>query len=146
MSAFRPWHSLVQWQRQRAEAQARVALESRTGSALVATLHAFDRYLLAALRQGLIRLISVSFLLQQPAGWRLPKLQVLERLPGALLPPVEAAAMLHRSDRSVFAHSYGWVARGHPDVTGERMSTLCNFFRRLQRRGQLPWNAALFWE
>ena len=60
---------------------------------------------------GIIRLIRVEYLLsaarERGGAWRLPRLQELREVPGALATAEEAAAVLERADRSVFSMSYG---------------------------------------
>ena len=74
-------------------------------------LRSFDRHLTAALRRGIIHLISVQFLLEQPEGYKLPRMQELQVHGGALLTPEQAATLLWRADRSIFVHSYGCACR-----------------------------------
>ena len=69
-------------------------------------LKRLDEGILAAVRKGTIRLLSIDFLLSQPEDWQPPRMQECASA-GALVPPEEAAQVLERGDRSVFVLSYG---------------------------------------
>ena len=110
-------------------------------------LRSFDRALYQALKKGIIRLISVPFLLAQEPSWSLPRMQELLAVDGALLPPSEAAALLEVADRSIFVHSYGWLTAAEPDPLHDRQRAICSYFRKLQAEDRLPeGGGALFWE
>ena len=110
-------------------------------------LRSFDRCLYKALNQGIIRLISVPFLLAQEPSWSLPRMQELLAVDGALLPPSEAAALLARADRSIFVLSYGWLTAVEPDPLHDRQRAICSYFGKLQAEDRLPaGGGALFWE
>ena len=110
-------------------------------------LRSFDRALYQALKKGIIRLISVPFLLAQEPSWSLPRMQELLAVDGALLPPSEAAALLEVADRSIFVHSYGWLTAAEPDPLHDRQRAICSYFRKLQSEDRLPeGGGALFWE
>ena len=70
-------------------------------------LTALDDKLVEVLRNGGIRLVNTKWLLAQPADYRMPRRQELERLersgvsPSPLLSPVQAVALIRRGDRSV---------------------------------------------
>ena len=70
-------------------------------------LTALDDKLVEVLRSGGIRLVNTKWLLAQPADYRMPRRQELERLersgvsPSPLLSPVQAVALIRRGDRSV---------------------------------------------
>ena len=106
----------------------------------------WDRRLVQALRSGTIRLVSVDFLLKQASTWEMPRLQGLREISDALLPPQTAANLLQCGTRSVFALSYGWLSKGCPDPEGARFAVLQRCFRELVADGQLPQDAALFWD
>jgi ubiquitin len=111
------------------------------------SLKTFDRCLYQALKKGIIRLISVPFLLAQEPSWSLPRMQELLAVDGALLPPSEAAALIARADRSIFVHSYGWLTAAEPDPLHDRQRAICSYFRKLQAEDRLPeGGGALFWE
>ena len=111
------------------------------------SLKTFDRCLYQALKKGIIRLISVPFLLAQEPSWSLPRMQELLAVDGALLPPSEAAALLEVADRSIFVHSYGWLTAAEPDPLHDRQRAICSYFRKLQAEDRLPeGGGALFWE
>lgn len=89
-------------------------------------LRRFDRTLAAALRLGLVRLVSCAYLLdeQRLAADELPRMQELAEVEGALVPTGQAAALLERADRSVFALSHGWLSHSRPDPGGRRLALL----------------------
>ena len=121
--------------------------ETEAEMQLAERLADFDNDLKDHLREGVMRLISCEWLLQQPLDWRLPRMQVLrDEHPNALLPPSTAAALLERRDRSIFAVSHGWLSRGDPDPHGARLPVLRSYLEQLRTAGQLPADAALFWD
>lgn len=110
---------------------------------------AFDEALIACLDESVITLIRVSFLRQMAKGdptWRLPRLQELHEIDGALIAKDDAVALLERADRSIFALSHGWLSAKHPDPCGNRLRALCKHFDELDARGVLPSDAGLFWD
>ena len=72
-------------------------------------LTAFDDRLVEALKESIVRLIYIPWLLAQPAGFKMPYRQQLEQLersgasPSPLVDPEEAVALVRRGDRSVGA-------------------------------------------
>ena len=58
-------------------------------------LRKLDERVTTALRGGMIRLLSVDFLLRQAGGWTPSRMQELARIPGALVPAEAAAQTLH---------------------------------------------------
>ena len=58
------------------------------------------------------------------------------------MPPEEAAALLARGDRSVFALSYGWLTAAHPDPKGTTLAAVRRYLRTQPDAAQ----CALFWE
>ena len=68
------------------------------------------------LEKGSIRLVSVPWLLAQPASFKMPRRQELEREPGALVDCTEAVRLLRA--RKVAVLSYRWLEASHPDPNG----------------------------
>ena len=78
-----------------------------------------------------IRLISVAWLLSQPAGFVLKRRQ--EMPDAAFVPAAEAVALFHAGKVAVL--SYRWLtaldpAGKHADPTGWHVAAVCDFFRR----------------
>jgi len=96
--------------------------------------------------QPYIRLVRISFLLNQSPYWQLPRMQDLRSYKDALLTPDEAIALLKRGDRSIFVLSYGWLSKTHPDSGGHRFHKVVEFFQYLHKCKLLPKDAALFWD
>lgn len=63
--------------------------------------------------------------------------------PEAFYSAEDAADLLKRGDRSIFALSYGWLTRAHPDPHG---TTLSAVRRYLQSESSAVVRCALFWE
>ena len=124
-------------------------------SVLFAADDLIDADLKRLLRQGTIRLLRCSWLMEDDAceaslgiarivtGARfMPRLQDMPS--GAFFPPDEALALFERGDRSVFVLSYGWNRCAPPsDPTG---CTLAAVRRYLANEGQKVEKLALFWE
>ena len=78
-------------------------------------LHALsklDGFLMDALRDGHIRLLRATWLLQQPPSYRMERRQELESYdqpPSPLLSPDEAVALLRAGNRGIGSLSYGWL-------------------------------------
>jgi len=106
----------------------------------------FDRPLSGALRKGLVRVIRCDFLLAQPDGWLLRRLQDLRGMDGALVEPHAAAALLGRADRSIIALSHCWLSKAHPDPFGQQLAAVRGYLQQLRERGSLPDDAAIFWD
>jgi hypothetical protein len=101
----------------------------------------FDRRLQGALADGTIRLLSVAYLRK----CRSP-IQRRQELAEGLISEQAAVALLRRGDRSIFAMSYGWLTREHPDPDGKRLQVLREAFKELEEQKKLPPDAALFWD
>ena len=113
------------------EAEARLLDEAATRSKWV-SLFALDDTLASTLRQGSIRLVRTSWFLAASASadFQLPHRQALEMRPDsseALLSPDEAVDLLRRGGRCIGSLTYGWCARGHPDVTGSYTAAMRRF-------------------
>ncbi|KOO26799.1 hypothetical protein Ctob_001341, partial [Chrysochromulina tobinii] len=106
-----------------------------------------DTILIQVLLQGAIRLLSVKWLLMQPANFKMPNRQALEEIersgvsPSPLLSCEEAAALVERGDRSIGALTYGWLSPGDPDPDGSRVRVL-----RRALMGMVIRIEALFWD
>jgi hypothetical protein len=106
-----------------------------------------DKIVIQALLSGAIRLLRVKWLLMQPANFKIPNRQALEKIerggasPSPLLSPREAAALVERGDRSIGALTYGWLMSGDPDPDGSRIRVLRRALERLAIRIE-----ALFWD
>ena len=93
-------------------------------------LSAFDRPLVKALDEAVIRVASVAWLLAQSDDFTMPYRQQLEELerggasPSPLLSPKEAAALVQQGDRSLGAVTHAWLCPGNPDPQGRRMKVL----------------------
>ena len=108
-------------------------VEASRSESLVLTLemHArltvLDDQLVEALQACDVRLVSTAWILKQPNGFRMPRLQHLEALeacgasPSPLLSPIEAVALVRRGNRAAGALSYGWLCPNDPDPAGTRM-------------------------
>ena len=70
-------------------------------------LSSIDDRLVEALERGDIRLLCSAWVDQQPDTYRLQFRQELEKLPGALLPPKKAVALVRRCNRGAGALTYG---------------------------------------
>jgi len=118
-----------------------------------------DRQVEDMLERGVIRLLSVSFILSQPADWRLGRRQDLERdFPDdpdperprpprcAFLRNAEAVKLLSRPDRCVFVLSYRWLTAHDPDPVGTHIHAVRSFFLHLRGKALLPDDAGLFWD
>jgi hypothetical protein len=82
--------------------------------------------LTALLANGTIRLLSVRWLLSQPAaGFRIERRQDLPD--GAFVEPALAVAMLEAGD--IIALSYRWLHPDHPDPAGWHMQRVGSFLR-----------------
>jgi hypothetical protein len=135
---------------------------SKTGGSSKETSAIFkrmDRQVEDALQRGIIRLLSVTFLLSQPDDWHLGRRQDLERdFPDdpdphrprppqcAFLRNAEAVKLLKRADRSVFVLSYRWLTAHDPDAVGTHLHAVRAFFLHLRGKGLLPYDAGLFWD
>ena len=79
-----------------------------------------DSRLISTLRQGDIRLLRPSWVLQQPSDYRVQRRQDLEALeragatPSPLLTSQEAVSLVRRGVRAVGVISYGWLSPGEP--------------------------------
>ena len=110
------------------------------------TLTKLDDRLVGVLERGDIRLVRSSWLLAQPAGYRMQRRQDMEALErgrsGAspLLSAEEAVDLVRRGDRSAGTLTYGWLTPGNPDPAGARIAVL----RRLLE--QHPHIEGFFWE
>ena len=135
-------------QRAQADALREVRLmkpSSWSMSSIVSSLGALDERLIEVLSDGSIRLLRVTWLRQQPPGFKLPMRQALEQLDDGdaalspLLSPEEAVEAVRCGDRRVGVLSHGWCACGNPDPTGRRM--------QLVRRAldSCDYLVALFW-
>ena len=116
---------------------------------LIKFLHKKDAPPLAALSQGIVRLVNVRWLLRQKvgnSGWVIPRHQDLRPMTDALLPPATAARLLDSNTRSVFVLSYGWLSKGAPDPDGRRAARILAFFAQLDKKGLLPSECGLFWD
>ncbi len=110
-------------------------------------LTVLDKIVIEVLLCGAIRLLCVKWLLMQPANFKMPNRQALEKIersgvsPSPLLSPQEAVALVERGDRSIGALTYGWLSPGDPDPKGSR-------FRVLRRAlmGMAIRIEALFWD
>ena len=96
-------------------------------------VHLLDQRILDRLRSGAIRLVSVQWLLEQQAGFRILRRQELEKLEseGAspFLPARTAATDLQCGTRRVLVLSYGWLSPSGPDPRGHRIGKLLAFLR-----------------
>ena len=115
-------------------------------ASLSSSLQLLDEQVIEALEHGTIRLLSVSYLLGRPKGFRLSRLQELEIVKGALLTPAAAAAAMRSGARHVLALTYGWLSPGNPDPTGKRFEAVQRALRWLHTNGLLPKTAGLFWD
>jgi hypothetical protein len=88
----------------------------------------------------------VGFLLKTPETWIMPMLQEMREIPGALVEPSKAAALLMRGNRSIIALSHCWLTKDHPDPRGEKVRVVQEYLQRMRRSGQLPEDAAVFWD
>jgi hypothetical protein len=106
-----------------------------------------DKIVIQVLLCGAIRLLSVKWLLKQPANFKMPNRQALEEIersgvsPSPLLSPQEAVALVERGDRSIGTLTYGWLMSGDPDPKGSRIRVLRRALKRLAIRIE-----ALFWD
>jgi predicted DNA-binding ribbon-helix-helix protein len=106
-----------------------------------------DKIVIQVLLSGAIRLLCVKWLLMQPANFKMPNRQALEKIERSgvssspLLSPQEAVALVERGDRSIGTLTYGWLSPGDPDPKGSR-------FRVLRRAlmGMAIRIEALFWD
>ena len=102
-----------------------------------------DNHIHSILAAGVIRLLSISFVLAQNEGWLVQRRQVLERVDGALLAPGVASALLKEGNRRVLVLSYGWLTKGHPDPNGDRVRVLVRFLRNNPSVGD---GGGIFWD
>jgi hypothetical protein len=108
-----------------------------------------DKIVIDVLMCGAIRLLRVKWLLMQPANFKMPNRQALEKLekeksgvsPSPLLSGEEAAALVRSGDRSIGALTYGWLSPGDPDPDGSRIRVL-----RRALAGMVIRIEALFWD
>ena len=97
---------------------------------ILIALTRLDERLVIAFGGGDIRLVSSSWLLAQPPGFRVPHRQELEALertgvsPSPLLSNEEAKELLRRGQRGIGVLSHAWLSAGDPDPAGERMELL----------------------
>lgn len=105
-----------------------------------------DNTVIAALANGTVRLVSVSYLLAQPDGFRLARQQELLQVKGALLSPKKAAALMREENRRVFALSYGWLSADNPDPHGKRFQAVLRALRWLKSQRLLRGDEGLFWD
>ena len=91
-------------------------------------LTALDDGLVDTLRRGDIRLGRSTWLLAQPADFKMPRRQELEALEMAgespLFNPDEAVALIRKGDRRVATLTYGWCMGGDPDPDGARVKVV----------------------
>jgi hypothetical protein len=78
------------------------------------------------LEEGDMRLLSVAWLMAQPADFVLPRRQVLDTIPGALLPAPTARRRLHQGRVAVL--SYRWLRPNAPDPDGFHIAAVRSFF------------------
>ena len=103
------------------------------------------------LADGTIRLLRCDWLLSDASDAALSRdaagsvtMRRRQELPDeAFFAPEEAAALLRRGDRSVFALSHGWQVAAHPDPHG---FTLARLRRALHAEAAADKGAALFWD
>lgn len=101
---------------------------------LADSVAAFDRKVVRSLRRGKIRLVRVSWLVEQEFLVR------CQELPDeAFLSRAEAATHYASNERRIAVLSYGWLMRGAPDPNGEHLALLKRNLRNQDYAG-------LFWD
>jgi hypothetical protein len=98
---------------------------------MLAALTKLDDRLVEALAAEHIKLVRSTWLLAQPAGYRLPRRQVLEALQEKLeaageattpfLRADEAVALVRKGTRAAAVLSHGWLSPGDCDPAGTRV-------------------------
>ena len=107
---------------------------------LLERLAAAEGTLPARLKDGSIRLLSVSWLLAQPDDWCMQRQQDLPS--DAHVPTEEAVRLLQQG--KVGALSYRWLTAEHPDLERLHLSATLRFFR--ERPSRVTRYQAIFWE
>ena len=124
----------------------RVVPNGAAPESAISPLKYLDKSVNDALTNGKIRLVSVAYILKQPEGHKLQRMQELASIKGALLSPQQAAKLMANANRSVFALSYGWLCAGEPDPYGKRFAKVKQALLWLKAQNILPPGAGMFWD
>ena len=109
---------------------------------------AFEAPVLAALKEGAIRLLDTSWLLGLPDDHPLPRRQLLETRgqERPFISPARATELLLLKRRRIGVLSYCWLTAGHPDPFALHLSALQTFLRSKQQPDGTPFVDAVFWD
>ena len=111
---------------------------------IIEVLSGFDDQLIAALKEGVIRIISCKWLHEQDADYRMERLQDLvkreKKGEQPFLSTSKAADLVRQQRRGLGVLSYGWLTPSHPDPWGTRLKAVR---AALDEHGHIE---GLFWD